>query len=172
LLTAAEGDVDEGTILAEAAHAMNVAHGDRWEQARTQVIAGDIHRRARRRAKARSAFSDAATIFGSLGAGMWVMHAREQLERIGAGRDEARGGLTPTQEEVAQLVISGSTNREVADRLFMSVHTVEAHLSAIYRALGIRPRNDLGRALGSAAPPLRDSSAEIRDSAPATDPEA
>ena len=95
---------------------------------------------------------------------MWVMHAREQLERIGAGRDEARGGLTPTQEEVAQLVISGCTNREV--------HTVEAHLSAIYRALGIRPRNDLGRALGSAAPPLRDSSAEIRDSAPATDPEA
>jgi DNA-binding CsgD family transcriptional regulator len=38
---------------------------------------------------------------------------------------------------------------EVADALFMSPHTVEAHLTAIYRALGIRTRTDLARVLAA-----------------------
>jgi DNA-binding CsgD family transcriptional regulator len=53
--------------------------------------------------------------------------------------------LTPTQREVASLVVAGRTNREVAATLFMSPHTVEAHLTAIYRVLGIRGRTDLAR---------------------------
>jgi len=171
LLTAAEGDLDEATRLATAAHATYVARGDRWEQARTQLIAGEIHRRARRRARAREALADALAIFDDLGAELWARQAREQLERIGAGRDEARGGLTPTQLEVAELVIGGLTNRQVADRLFMSVHTVEAHLSAIYRTLGIRSRGELGRALRSNARSIRDTPAEIRDSAQIPEPE-
>jgi DNA-binding CsgD family transcriptional regulator len=64
---------------------------------------------------------------------------------------------------VAELAIDGLTNRQVADRLFMSVHTVEAHLSAVYRTLGIRGRGELARA-------LRDSAAALRDSAPVSEP--
>jgi DNA-binding CsgD family transcriptional regulator len=41
------------------------------------------------------------------------------------------------------LVASGSTNREVADALFVSVHTVEANLKRSYRQLGIRSRTEL-----------------------------
>ena len=38
---------------------------------------------------------------------------------------------------------SGSTNREVADALFISIHTVEANLKRIYRKLGVRSRTEL-----------------------------
>jgi DNA-binding CsgD family transcriptional regulator len=51
--------------------------------------------------------------------------------------------LTPTEGRVAALVAAGGTNREVADALFISVHTVEANLKRIYRKLGIRSRTEL-----------------------------
>ena len=57
--------------------------------------------------------------------------------------------LTPTEARVAELVAVGSTNREVADALFVSVHTVEANLKRIYRKLGIRSRTELASALRS-----------------------
>ncbi len=44
---------------------------------------------------------------------------------------------------------AGSTNREVADALFVSVHTVEANLKRIYRKLGIRSRTELASTLPS-----------------------
>jgi DNA-binding CsgD family transcriptional regulator len=50
---------------------------------------------------------------------------------------------------VAELVAAGRTNREVADALFVSVHTVEANLKRIYRKLGIRSRTELASALQS-----------------------
>ena len=51
--------------------------------------------------------------------------------------------LTPTEDRVAALVAAGSTNREVADALFVSIHTVEANLKRIYRKLGVRSRTEL-----------------------------
>ena len=47
---------------------------------------------------------------------------------------------------MAELVAAGGTNREVADALFVSVHTVEANLKRIYRKLGIRSRTELASA--------------------------
>ena len=61
--------------------------------------------------------------------------------------------LTPTEARVAELVAAGSTNREVADALFVSVHTVEANLKRIYRKLGIRSRTELASTFPSR--PLR-----------------
>jgi DNA-binding NarL/FixJ family response regulator len=63
-------------------------------------------------------------------------------------------------------VAGGLRNRQVADRLSMSVHTVEAHLSAVYQALGIRSRSEVASALASDAMAIRDSSGESRDSRP------
>ena len=139
------------------------ASGNRWGLARTALLAGEIHRRPRRRSQARAALEQAERLFGELGSVMWAAHARDQLQRIGAGRDEI-GGLTPTQHQVAELAVAGLTNRQIGDRMFMSVHTVEAHLSAVYRALEIGGRRELGPALegragvvGAAdAPPKRD----------------
>ena len=47
----------------------------------------------------------------------------------------------------AALVVSGRKNREIAQELFLTVGTVEAHLTRIYRKLEIRSRSELARAL-------------------------
>jgi DNA-binding CsgD family transcriptional regulator len=53
--------------------------------------------------------------------------------------------LTATEEYVAEAVSQGLTNRQVAKRLFMSHHTVDAHLRHIYWKLGINSRIHLTR---------------------------
>jgi DNA-binding NarL/FixJ family response regulator len=161
----ADGSDMEGAEAAIAeAEALHRRIEDRWELARTLLVAGEVHRRARRRAKARTALKEALESFAFLGARLWTNEAREQLARIDATRE--KGGMTPTQRKVAELVASGLTNRQVADRLFMSAHTVEAHLSAVYRALGIHSRTRLGAALAADGSATRDSADGSRDSAP------
>jgi len=162
-LLAAAGDVEGADAAIGEAEAIHRRMEDPWELARTLLVAGDVHRRARRRAKARAVLREALETFTFLGARLWARQARQQLGRIGATREKGR--LTPTQRGVADLVASGLTNRQVADQLFMSPHTVEAHLSAIYRALGIHSRAELGAAL-AADPTPRDSDGRSRDSAP------
>lgn len=147
LLDAAEGRLESATLLIESALATYRGLSDPWEEARAELIAGDVHRRARRRAEAKRAFGHAKAIFADLRCALWVRQADAHLERL-AGRRAAGGGLTTTQLEVAELARDGLTNRQIAERLFMSVHTVEAHLSAAYQALDIRSRRELGAALG------------------------
>jgi two-component system response regulator NreC len=55
------------------------------------------------------------------------------------------GGLTPRELEVLGLVAEGHTNPEIAERLVVSVRTVETHRSAIYRKLGSTNRAELVR---------------------------
>jgi two-component system response regulator DesR len=57
------------------------------------------------------------------------------------GRSEERPGpLSGREREVVVLIAAGATNREIAQRLFLSPHTVKEHTSAIYRKLGVRNR--------------------------------
>jgi len=51
--------------------------------------------------------------------------------------------LTPQEGEVVLALLTGASNREVAERLFVSVKTVETHLTRIYRKLGVRSRGQL-----------------------------
>jgi DNA-binding CsgD family transcriptional regulator len=57
--------------------------------------------------------------------------------------------LTPSELRVARLVAEGATNREVAQTLWISRKTVETHLAAIYRKLGVNDRSLLADALGA-----------------------
>jgi two-component system response regulator DesR len=50
--------------------------------------------------------------------------------------------LTEREHEVLELIAGGSTNREIAERLFLSPHTVKEHTSALYRKLQARNRAD------------------------------
>lgn len=75
-----------------------------------------------------------------------ALHALGVERRI--GRRRARTGwesLTRTESQVAQLVAEGATNREVAESLWLSHHTVNTHLRNIFAKLGIRSRDELGR---------------------------
>jgi DNA-binding NarL/FixJ family response regulator len=156
LFAAARGEMDEATRLAAEALQTYEEVNDLWSRARALLVAADIHRRARRRADAHMAATEALELFQHFGAVLWADRARDILRRIGSAPRDA-GRLTPTQAQVAELAVRGLTNRQIADRLFMSAHTVEAHLSAVYRTLGIGSRRELG-------PALRDSTAENRDS--------
>jgi DNA-binding CsgD family transcriptional regulator len=56
--------------------------------------------------------------------------------------------LTPRERRVAELAADGLTNRAIAAQLFVTLHTVEMHLSNAYRKLEVTGRAELPRALG------------------------
>jgi DNA-binding NarL/FixJ family response regulator len=69
-------------------------------------------------------------------------------ERLGLSHPQARpSGLTPREWEVARLAARGSTDRQIAGRLFLSVRTVQTHLARAYRKLNVASRRDLAAAL-------------------------
>jgi predicted ATPase/DNA-binding CsgD family transcriptional regulator len=77
-----------------------------------------------------------------------VAEALAQETRLAAGRPPAADELTPRELEVLQLLAAGTSNREVADRLVLSVRTVERHVASIYGKIGASGRT--ARALATA----------------------
>ncbi len=73
--------------------------------------------------------------------------ARDALVATGARPRRAQltgaAALTPAQRRIAQLAAEGLGNRAIAERLFLTEKTVEGHLSAVYRKLGITSRSQL-----------------------------
>jgi DNA-binding CsgD family transcriptional regulator len=57
--------------------------------------------------------------------------------------------LTETERRVAELVASGASNQEAAAQLFLSVKTVEANLTRVYRKLSVRSRTELAAAVAA-----------------------
>ena len=55
--------------------------------------------------------------------------------------------LSPREQEVARLVAQGLTNRQVAQELFLSPRTVDRHLSAAMRKVGVTSRTALAVAI-------------------------
>jgi DNA-binding NarL/FixJ family response regulator len=143
LVAAARGDLDRARDLADRARAGYEELAMPLERARAVLIAGAIARRARRRAAARELLEASAREFDRLGAKLWAERARAELGRIsGRSRRNARE-LTPAEERVVELAAAGFPNKEIASRLFVTVHTVELHLSHAYAKLGIRSRSQL-----------------------------
>ena len=56
-------------------------------------------------------------------------------------------GLTPQERNVARLVATGLTNREIAGRLFVTTNTVETHLRHIFQKLDVTSRTQLAVAI-------------------------
>jgi len=144
LLLAARQDLEPAVRAAETAVRTYESLSLPFETGRATLTQAEILRRDRRRAAARDAAAKALAIFERLGAQRWADRARAELDRSETRRTPS-GALTETQLRVAELAAAGQTNREIADALFMSVHTVEAHLTRVYRALDIHTRTELAR---------------------------
>ena len=144
LLLAAGTDMEGALASAEEAVRLFESLALPFETARTLLVLGEIRRRARQKAAAREALARGLAIFERLGAERWADRARAELGRTDARRTPG-AELTETERRVTELVAAGHTNREIADSLFMSVHTVEAHLTRIYRSLGVHTRTELAR---------------------------
>jgi DNA-binding CsgD family transcriptional regulator len=128
------------------------ALGAELDAARARLDLGMLRRRLRRPRDARRPLSEAVDICGRLGARRLAAEAEEQL-RLAGGRPRRLalsgvGSLTPAQRRVAELAAQGLTNPEVAQALFVSVRTVETHLTATYGKLEIDSREQLSEVLG------------------------
>ena len=120
-----------------------------FEVARTELAYGEWLRRARRRADARIHLRAALEAFERLGAAPWADRAREELRASGETarkRDPStRQRLTSQELQVAHLAAQGLSNQQIAERLFVSRHTVGYHLHKVYAKLGITSRTELGQ---------------------------
>jgi DNA-binding CsgD family transcriptional regulator len=142
LVLAELGDLPGARAAIGNAKTVHARHDEPLEHARTLLAAGAIERRAKRKAQARETLEQARTIFKQLDARLWCERTRLELERTGVHRTAGRE-LSAAERRVADLAASGATNKEIAAALFMSVKTVEAHLSRIYRKLDVRSRTEL-----------------------------
>ena len=145
LLLAAEGDLGGALGKVEEALAQHATLAMPFERARTKLVQGRLLRRTNERRLARAALDEAAAELTRLGASVWAARAAEELSRVPVRRAPAE--LTATEERIARLVAEGLTNREVADRAFVSAKTVEANLSRVYAKLGVHSRAELGRVI-------------------------
>jgi DNA-binding CsgD family transcriptional regulator len=74
---------------------------------------------------------------------------KEAIAYAGRGRGQRKRpsvgweSLTPTELDVVRLVATGASNRELADRLFISLNTVKIHLSHVFAKLGVSSRSEL-----------------------------
>jgi DNA-binding CsgD family transcriptional regulator len=153
LLLAARGDVPGAIDSLDAAIGEHARRPVPLELGRTLLERGTLERRAKRKSAAKRSLEEALAVLEPLGATMWASRARDELGRVGLRRSSQGEGLTAAQQRVAELAAAGMSNREIAGELFMSLRTVEAHLTKIYRELGVKSRAQLAAAMAATGVP-------------------
>jgi DNA-binding CsgD family transcriptional regulator len=150
---AAEGlaaDRDQAGACFE--RALQTPGASRWpfDLARVQLLYGEYLRRVRAYAQARTHLDAALDAFQRLGAAPWVRRAADELRVTGVRpgrRGQPVGKLTIQEHAIARLAATGMTNKQIAERLFLSDRTVSAHLYRVFPKLGITARAALRDAL-------------------------
>jgi DNA-binding CsgD family transcriptional regulator len=148
---AATRPAPEGVEVLEEAVGMLEGSPVRLIRAQALLDLGTALRRSGRRADARAPLREALELARRCGAVRIARRAHDELQASGEKvRTYAPIGvesLTPSERRVAELAASGMTNRQIAQSLFVTVKTVEAHLSAAYDKLDIGSRRELPAAL-------------------------
>ena len=115
--------------------------------ARTELLYGEWLRRERQRREARPHLRRAADLFRQVGTTLWEERAEGELRATGEKarvRDPSTlDQLTPQELQIAGLVASGMTNREIAAQLFLSPRTIDYHLRKVFSKLGVASRTEL-----------------------------
>jgi DNA-binding CsgD family transcriptional regulator/tetratricopeptide (TPR) repeat protein len=144
--------LDDLTLLEEAVEAYRLSPRPLAravaveDTAMAKAAAGD-------RTRAVTLLKEAAELYGACGADRDGSRAGQQLLRYGSRRSprtakktyEVLAGLSECEFRVARLVAEGLTNRQVADRLFLSPHTVDTHLRHSFMKFGVNSRVELTR---------------------------
>jgi DNA-binding CsgD family transcriptional regulator len=143
----------DGLAMLEEAIEVLAPTTARLEYARTLVEYGGALRRCNARIEARERLREGVEIAHRLGALALVAHANDEIAATGARpRKVVQTGLatlTASERKVAQLAADDMSNKDIAQALFITVKTVEVHLSSAYRKLEISSRRQLASALGS-----------------------
>ncbi|MCX4703811.1 LuxR family transcriptional regulator [Streptomyces sp. NBC_01373] len=154
-IAAARGDMD--AVRKEFEQAL--AHLDRlplpYDRARVNFAYGQSLRRAGKRREADTVLKNARDGYAALGARTYVERCDRELKAGGLNAPRSAPGvsrLTPQEQAVARLVAEGASNQATALELFISVKTVQYHLTHIYAKLGIRSRAELAARFRESAP--------------------
>ncbi|MGV8872889.1 MAG: LuxR C-terminal-related transcriptional regulator [Rhodococcus sp. (in: high G+C Gram-positive bacteria)] len=148
-LHGAMGDLDSARASFEDALASLAPLPLTYDRARINYAYGQTLRRAGKRREADAVVSAAREGYLALGATTYVRRCDRELKAGGVHavlKNRAHDALTPQEDAVSGLVATGMTNREVAAELFLSVKTVQFHLTRVYAKMGIRSRAELAAA--------------------------
>ena len=125
----------------------------RLEHARACITFGGALRRRGHRVESRAALREGYELARRCGADALAETARSELRASGIRlqREPVSGAdsLTPSERRIAEMAAAGLSNAEIAQELFLTVKTIEMHLTRAYRKLDVRRRAQLARALGS-----------------------
>jgi DNA-binding CsgD family transcriptional regulator/tetratricopeptide (TPR) repeat protein len=147
-------DGEEADAHFARAMALHARSGRPFDAARTELLHGELLRRRRSRALARTHLRAASEGFERLGAAPWAELARAELRATGETarkRNPATSTqLTPQELQIARLVGDGRTNREIAAQLFLSPRTIDYHLRKVFTKLDMSSRSELVRIAANA----------------------
>jgi DNA-binding CsgD family transcriptional regulator len=145
-----------GLELLQEALAMLEGSQAKLARARALVDLGAALRRAGRKGDARDVLREGLDLAGTCGCLPLAERARAELVAAGARprRDalHGRAALTHSELRVAELAAVGRTNKEIAQDLFVTLRTVETHLTRTYRKLELGSRSELAEALATRPP--------------------
>jgi DNA-binding CsgD family transcriptional regulator len=126
------------------------------EHAYALVDLGAALRRTNQRTEARDRLREGVDLARRVGAFGLAGRGNQEIAATGARPRKVvptgLDALTASERRVAQLAADGMSNKEIAQTLFVTIKTVETHLSHAYRKLGITSRARLGTAFPTAAP--------------------
>jgi DNA-binding CsgD family transcriptional regulator len=149
------GPADDRSAGLAAALVVLAPSPARLEHARVLLDYGASLRAAGQRTAAREPLLEALALAARCGAKALERRCRAELGAVGVRPAPAdRSGvesLTPSERRVVEIAAAGSTNRQIAQTLFVTEKTVETHLGRAFRKLDISSRRQLRVALARAA---------------------
>ena len=142
-----DSDPARAADWAAAAAASFSRVNDRVNGARAHLVTGIALGHLDQHDRARAAFSQARSMFAACGARLLLKETVREERRMNARqprRSKAAGdggaGLTGREQQIADCLLAGLTNKQIGEKLHLSPKTVEAHLSRLFAKLGVTTR--------------------------------